>query len=104
MKNSIQNLDQFHNDLHVNSELFHTLLKQKNIHIELIESCSVKNGELYNQNHDEWVLLLNGKAILELNGKPITLKSGDFFLIGKKVPHRVLFTSKRTRWLAIHTI
>jgi cupin 2 domain-containing protein len=102
MKNSIENIQQFQSSLPSNSELFHTLLKLPNIHIELIESCSLRDGELYNQEHDEWILLLDGKALVQINSDTITLHKGDYLLIQKGVPHRVLFTSKRTRWLAIH--
>jgi cupin 2 domain-containing protein len=102
MKNLLDNLYNFENDIPQNSELFHTLLQLPNIHIELIESCLIENGQLYFQDHDEWIVLLEGNAILELKDQKVALKKGDFLLIHKNTPHRVLQTNKRARWLAIH--
>ncbi len=83
-------------------ELFKTLFKKESIHIELIVSSEQPEDTLYNQPHDEAILLIEGNAILEMDRTSIELKSGDFTIIPAHTPHRVLKTSKGARWLAIH--
>lgn len=102
MKKTVQNIDQFHTEITKNSEFFHTLLNIPNAKIELIESCSVENGELYNQDHDEWVIVLEGKATLQIQNDLYDLKKGDFLFIQKGTLHRVVATGQKTLWLALH--
>jgi len=83
-------------------EIFSTLLEHKNIKIELINSNSVISGESYQQEQDEWILLLEGEATLEVEGVAQLLKTGDYLFISAQTVHRVLFTDKKTLWLAIH--
>ena len=83
-------------------ELFKTVLEHKNVKIELISSNDLKDGELYNQEHDEWVLLLEGDSTLEVEGSRHMLKAGDHIFIKRSTPHRVIRTSSKTLWLAVH--
>jgi cupin 2 domain-containing protein len=55
------------------------------------------------------VLLLSGKARLEIAGETFALSSGDYLFIPAHTPHRVLQTSVEPTatepgctWLAIH--
>ncbi|WP_201352388.1 cupin domain-containing protein [Hydrogenimonas urashimensis] len=84
-------------------ESYETLLKNDDVTIELIVSSDQPEPILYHQPNDEAVLLLEGEATLWIDGRHITLKSGDFLHIPAKTPHKVLETSCGTRWLAIHT-
>ena len=62
-------------------------------------------GFWYDQEADEWVLLVSGSATLRFEeGKPIDLKPGDHLLIPRHVRHRVEKTDpeRETVWLAIH--
>ncbi len=86
------------------SETFNTLLEHKNIKIELINSNSVISGESYQQEQDEWILLLEGEAILEVEGVAQLLKTGDYLFISAQTVHRVFFTDQKTLWLAIHIL
>ncbi|MDD2357194.1 MAG: cupin domain-containing protein [Thiovulaceae bacterium] len=86
----------------VGDEIFSTLLEHKNIKIELINSNSVIYGKSYQQEQDEWILLLEGEATLEVEGVAQLLKTGDYLFISAQTVHRVLFTDKKTLWLAIH--
>ncbi len=83
-------------------ESFEKLLSHKNISIERIVSKSFKNGSWMLQNHDEWVVLLKGDALLEFKDRNVSLKSGDYILIKSHEAHRVLNTSESALWLAIH--
>jgi cupin 2 domain-containing protein len=59
----------------------------------------------YDQEHNEWVLLLQGKASLEFeNGHLMHLQKGDHLLIKAGHRHRVSYTSKDPEciWLAVH--
>jgi len=89
-------------------ELFKTLLKQPGIHIERIVSFgqSSPEGEWYEQQTAEWVVLLQGTARLEFQGRSEVkaLWPGDYVNIPAGVRHRVAWTSDShpTVWLAIH--
>jgi cupin 2 domain-containing protein len=88
-------------------ELFENLLAQENLKIERIISQGHKTpeGKWYDQAWDEWVLLLQGEAILAYeDGGKTTMQTGDFTLIPAHVKHRVEWTQPDTStiWLAIH--
>ena len=89
------------------TELFETLCRDKNIKIERIISNgqAMPKGEWYNQGLNEWVMVIQGKATLELeNNEKINLSKGDYLLIPAQLKHRVTYTSKNPVciWLAIH--
>lgn len=89
------------------NECFETLWKKPGIHIERIISkghCS-EPGFWYDQNWDEWVLVLQGQAIVEFEQHTVTLSSGDSFLIPAHIRHRIQWTDpeQETIWLAVHS-
>ena len=53
------------------------------------------------QDHDEWVVVLEGGAVLEIDGVEHAMTPGDWLLLPARVPHRVLSTQIGTRWLAV---
>jgi cupin 2 domain-containing protein len=88
-------------------EEFTNLLSRPGIRIERI----VSNGQStpvdapYNQDHDEWVLILRGSATLWIAGEnERDLYPGDHVLIPAHRIHRVTKTASNepTIWLAIH--
>ncbi|WP_353661765.1 cupin domain-containing protein [Hydrogenimonas sp. SS33] len=85
------------------SETFETLLHNDHLTIEAIISSDRPDPLLYDQDHDEAVLLLEGSAHLWIEGRKIVLKPGDFLHIPAHTRHKVLSTDRGTRWLAIHT-
>lgn len=76
------------------------VLYNKEIKVERISSFSNTTGYM-SDNRDEMVYLLEGAAILEVDGKDITLKKDDNFLINKNTVHRVKYTSDDCKWLCI---
>jgi cupin 2 domain-containing protein len=89
------------------TEAFETLCKDEGIHFERI----ISNGQVtpadewYQQKTNEFVILLKGKASIELpEGRIIHLGEGDHILIPKELKHRVIYTSKNPHciWLAVH--
>ena len=87
-------------------ELFGDLLETPHCQIERIVSFGQASPEgfWYNQAWDEWVLLIQGTAELDLAGKTVALVPGDHLLIPAGCRHRVNRTDHEqpTIWLAIH--
>lgn len=83
-------------------ERFDELLKHGNVRIERIVSSDTSEQKEYDQDHDEWVVLLKGSATLTLNGEDVQLSQGDYLFIPKGSPHRVTQTDAGTVWLAVH--
>ena len=92
-----------------NTEHFFEILQTNHIKIEKIVSYGQKSEEnfWYEQEQNEFVVLLEGEAILhvqEHNGiKEYALTKGDFLDIKAYVKHRVHYTSEEqsTIWLAV---
>jgi cupin 2 domain-containing protein len=83
-------------------ETFDTLLAHKNLLIErILSSTKITPGE-YVQSQDEWVLLLQGEALLDVAGESVPLKSGDYLFLPSGTPHTVLKVSEGALWLAVH--
>jgi cupin 2 domain-containing protein len=93
---------------HLPEELFTTLLSGAGVRIERIVSQghSSPAGFWYDQDQNEWVLLLQGEAKLQFEGNepPVKLKPGDFLNIPAHTKHRVEWTTpdEPTIWLAVH--
>jgi cupin 2 domain-containing protein len=102
----ISNLFQMPSPLPV-IEQFDTLAKAKQLRIERILSIgqTTPPGEWYDQDLDEWVILLQGEAELAYEGDiRQRLKAGDYLLIPAHCRHRVEYTSTEPPclWLAVH--
>ena len=83
-------------------ETFNKLLSTPKAEIVRIVSSDTPPDTLYVQEEDEWVVLLEGEATLEIEGKRKVLRRGDTIFIPAKTPHRVLSTRHGTLWLAVH--
>jgi len=55
------------------------------------------------QDHDEWVVVLEGGAVLEIDGVERTMARGDWLLLPARVPHRLISTQIGTSWLAVRS-
>ena len=86
----------------IDSEIFETILKHKNVEIKKIISNTLKTPQTFCQKEDEFVVLLKGCAKIEINGEIKKLKAGDYLFIPANTPHKVLKTKKIAIWLAIH--
>jgi len=86
-------------------ELCETLVKSKHIRIERIVSNghSSPPGFWYDQPDYEWVVVLQGYAILEFEDREQHLAVGDSILIPPHQKHRVYSTCHvcPTVWLAV---
>jgi len=89
-------------------ELFTSLLRNDKFHIERIISRGHANAknEWYDQDHDEWLILIQGEAVLEFSGQRALkkLQAGDYLLIPAHCRHRVEWTDPdmQSVWLAVH--
>lgn len=83
-------------------ERFDTLLQCRNLVIERIASSSVIPPNHYIQTQDEWVLLLQGTAEIDIDGKVESLGAGDYVFLPANTPHSVQKVSDGALWLAIH--
>jgi cupin 2 domain-containing protein len=71
--------------------------------IEQILSGALPSPVDYDQSHDEWVLVLEGAAVLEVGDKRFDLTQGDALLLPARVPHRLIECRPGTSWLAVHS-
>ena len=84
------------------------LVVRPGLRIERIVSTgqATPQGEWYDQEAEEWVLLVAGRARLRIDGEASdrTLAPGDFILLPAHCRHRVTWTeeSEPTVWLAVH--
>jgi len=83
-------------------EDFTTLFENKNIKIVRIVSSDKLEVVEYCQEEEEFVILLEGSAQLDVEGRVVTLNRGDTLYIPAKSKHKVLATDKGTLWIAIH--
>jgi len=85
-----------------NGETFTTLLEHKDIKINRIVSSDKLDQNIYQQEEDEWLVLLEGEATLLLDKEEKTIKKGDTLFIPSNTPHQVLRTRSGTVWLTVH--
>ena len=88
-------------------EVFENIVLQDNLKIERIVSKGHKTpkSQWYDQEDNEWVIVLTGEAILSFeNSADVKLNSGDYINIPSHTKHKVAWTTpnRETIWLAIH--
>ncbi len=90
------------------NEIIEPLLKTGHCKLERIVSRGQKTppGEWYDQDTEEWVILLSGSAQLLFEGETdaYTMRPGDYIYIPAHRRHRVEWTDpkQKTVWLALH--
>jgi cupin 2 domain-containing protein len=90
------------------SETFEDLLSVPGLRVERI----VSHGQAsppdfwYEQTNDEWVVVLQGGASLQIEGRDalVVLEPGDHYWLSAGLRHRVASTAQDgpTIWLAVH--
>lgn len=89
-------------------ELIEILVEEPGIRLERIVSTGhiTPKGQWFDQDSDEWVVMLTGAAKLrfETPDKVLTLRPGDHLRIPAHCRHRVEWTdpAEPTVWLALH--
>ena len=87
-------------------EVFDDLISAEDVKIERIVSNgqTTPTGEWYDQDQDEWVVLVQGQAELEYeNGDKQRLTARDHVLIPARLRHRVVYASADPPciWIAV---
>lgn len=92
----------------LDQEQIDILVNARGVRIERILSLgqtSPAENAWYDQDEDEWVLVLQGEARLAFEGeaKPVHLRPGDHLLLPAHCRHRVVWShpDKLTLWLAV---
>ena len=89
-------------------EILETIIQTHQFKIERIISRghATAEGEWYDQDKNEWVLVLKGNAglLFEGDNETVIMKTGDYINIPAHQKHRVEWTDpeEETIWLAIH--
>lgn len=102
MKNIFKNIPK-----QLPDELFENIISKDSLQIERIISKghTTPESQWYDQDTDEWVVVLKGEAILSFeDSNDVTLSTGDYINIPAHTKHRVSWTipNQETVWLAIH--
>lgn len=90
----------------MDKETFEDIVNNDRVRIERILSHGHSSPEQgwYQQDENEWVMVLSGSGTLLLdNGDEMTLRPGDYQLIPAQQRHKVIATAKNelTIWLAV---
>ena len=91
-------------------EVAEILVERRGVRIERIVSTgqATPEGQWYDQETDEWVLVVAGAARLRIGGedRDRELAEGDWILLPAHCRHRVAWTQSEppTIWLAIHVL
>jgi cupin 2 domain-containing protein len=89
-------------------EVFEEILRNGSLKLERIISKGHETPEdqWYDQDQDEWIILLKGSAGLVIEGEReiVALKSGDYLLLPAHLKHRVEWTDpeEETIWMALY--
>jgi len=70
--------------------------------VEQITSGRLAEPTDFAQAPAEWVLVIDGRATLEVAGEPMELRGDDWVVLPSLVPHRLVDVDPGTRWLAVH--
>lgn len=86
-------------------ELIQVIAGNHHVRIERIVSLghASPDGFWYDQDENEWVIILKGAARLRFDDRLVELKTGDFVNIPAHKRHRVEWTTpdEPTIWLAV---
>ncbi|MCI5707167.1 MAG: cupin domain-containing protein [Odoribacter sp.] len=89
-------------------EQFNLLAKSPNCRVERIVSAghSSPKGFWYDQENDEFIMLVQGEATLEFEDKMVDMKAGDYMVIHKNTKHRIEKSSMEPAciWLCVFDI
>jgi cupin 2 domain-containing protein len=78
------------------------LVRVRNLAVEQILSGRLETPVDYRQEQDEWVVLLAGSAVLDVDGERLELRPGDWVLVESGAPHRLERAEPGTSWLTVH--
>lgn len=80
-------------NINKNKEIVEILKENENVKIEKIVSTG-QTTDWMEQEQEEFVMLIQGEAIIEYENKKQELRAGDTVIIKKNEKHRVAYTSE----------
>lgn len=83
-------------------EQIDVLVEGAGVVIEHILSSEIDGKLEYLQDHDEWVTLLAGEAVLDVGDEQVALGPGDWIVLPGRVPHSLRRAAAGTSWLTVH--
>ncbi|MDR2790276.1 MAG: cupin domain-containing protein [Campylobacteraceae bacterium] len=83
-------------------EIHDILCRLESVDIAHIVSSSMPPDTLYCQDKDEFVIVLEGEALLQVEEREICLKKGEYVFIKAFTKHQVLKCKNSTHWLAVY--
>lgn len=85
-------MDAIPDNLH--AEVFEDIIKSSTVRLERIVSKGqfTPADSWYDQDENEWVMVVEGKAILEFEDNMVTLSRGDYVNIPAHSKHKVHWT------------
>lgn len=93
------NFFDYHSD--PQQEIIDCLYRGAALRIERIVSDG-QSSEVYDQDEDEWAMVLEGEARLWIEGQAeLRLKKGDHVFLAAHQRHQVLETSRPCLWLCV---
>lgn len=92
----------------LDDELFEDIINKESFKLQRIisQGHTTPEGEWYDQDEDEWVMLVSGEAVLSFfDNEDVHLKAGDYINIRAHKKHRVSWTKPdaKTIWLALYS-
>ncbi len=78
------------------------LVRFAHVAVEQILTGPLDGPVDYLQPWDEFVVVLAGSALLEVDGEAVELGTGEWLLLPAAVPHRLIRADPGTNWLAVH--
>jgi mannose-6-phosphate isomerase-like protein (cupin superfamily) len=76
------------------------IVQVRNVAVEQVLSGQVEPVD-YDEDEDEWAVVLEGSAVLDVEGERVELIKGDWVLLPARTPHRLLHTEPGTNWLTV---
>jgi cupin 2 domain-containing protein len=92
-------------EIPLSEELITHLAETPNVRIERIISTGQVSADWYDQNETEFVVLLEGSAVVDFeDGRSNAMSKGDTLLIAPRERHRVSYTSTDPAcvWLCVY--
>ncbi|MEX1009694.1 MAG: cupin domain-containing protein [Acidimicrobiia bacterium] len=76
------------------------IARVRNLVVEQILSGHVEPVE-YDQDEDELAVVLDGAAVLDVEGERVELSAGEWVFLPARTRHRLLHTEPGTNWLTV---
>lgn len=89
-------------DAPAEGEVHEELAATVGFRVEHIRTGRVSTPVEFIQAVDEWVMLVEGSAVMEVADRRIDLSVGEWALLPANLPHRLIRVEPGTSWLAVY--